>query len=98
MAWPETSVRKPSPRPWTDRNRKGRSRLLHQLAAGDGFQILVEDLVAGRLVEIEFFEDPQGLARIHGAVLRIERAVGREQDLLGRIELQAAFGRQLAAE
>src|SRR5262249_33446145 len=72
--------------------------LVYQFAAGDGFQILVVELLAVRLGDLERIEDLEGEARIHRAAFRIERAVGSEHDLLQREELQAAFGRRLAAE
>src|SRR5450759_3465686 len=70
----------------------------HECSAGDAFEVLVENLVAGCLVEIERLENPQGFARIHRAVFRIERAIGGEYDLVDREELQAAFGRRRRPE
>src|ERR1017187_8166399 len=98
MVSPATSARKPSPRPWTHLKAARARRSFHQLAAGDGLKVLVEDLVAGFLVELERLQDAQCLARIDRSVLRIERAIGSEHDLVDRIELQSAFGRRHAAE
>src|SRR5215470_19846278 len=72
--------------------------LLYQLRAGDGFEILIIDLFAVGLGNIERIQDLQRHARIHRSAFRIERAVGREHDFLQREELEAAFGRGLAAE
>src|SRR5215831_18208152 len=72
--------------------------LLYQLRAGDGFEILIIDLFAVGLGDIERIQDLQRYARIHRPAFRIEWAVGREHDLLQREEFQAAFGRGLAAE
>src|SRR5262249_61860140 len=72
--------------------------LLYQLCAGDGFEILIVDLFAVGLGNIERIQDLQRHPRIHRPAFRIERAVGGEHDLLQREELEAAFGRGLAAE
>src|SRR6266550_2477831 len=45
---------------------RARRRLLHQLHAGDCFEILVVDLLAVGLGDIERVEDLQGDPRIHG--------------------------------
>src|SRR6516164_7885322 len=72
--------------------------LLYQLRAGEGFEILIIDLFAVGFGNIERIQDLQRHARIHRPAFRLERAVGGEHDLLQREELQAAFGRGLAAE
>src|SRR5262245_22280530 len=72
--------------------------LLYQLRAGDGFEILIIDFYAVGLGNIERIENLQRHTRIHRPAFRIERAVGREDDVVQREELQAAFGRGLAAE
>src|SRR5262249_42073191 len=72
--------------------------LVYEFSAGDGFQILVVELLAIGLGDIERIEDLEREPRIHRAAFRIERAVGSEHALLQREELQAAFGRRLAAE
>src|ERR1700722_14678535 len=74
------------------------ARLLHQLLAGDRFEVLVKDLVARRLVHLQRLEDAQRLAWEHGAALRIERTVGCEYDLVDIEELHAALGRWLGGE
>src|SRR5674476_1640256 len=78
----------------------GRARFYsrHEFSAGDAFEVLVEDIVAGCLVEIERLENPQGFARIHGAVLGIERTIGGEQDLVDRIEFHPTLGRRRRPE
>src|SRR5882757_7207135 len=68
-------------------------RLLHQLHAGDGLQVLVVDLLAVGFRDVELVEDAQRLARIHRAAFGIERAVGGEQYLFQRIELEPGLGR-----
>src|SRR6516165_6761425 len=72
--------------------------LLYQLGAGDGFEVLIVDLFAVGLGNIERIQDLQRHAWIHRPAFGIERAVGGEHDLLQREELQAAFGRGPAAE
>src|SRR5262249_3781740 len=67
-------------------------RLLHQLHAGDGFEILVVDLLAVGLGNVERVENPQRLAYIHRAAFRIEWAIGGEDDLLQRVELEPGLG------
>src|ERR1039457_6378466 len=94
MVSPATSARKPSPRPWTNLKAARARRSFHQLAAGDGLKVLVENLVARHLVELERFQNAQRLARIHRSVFRIERAIGSEHDFVDREKLQAALGRR----
>src|SRR6516225_9040431 len=72
--------------------------LLYQLRAGDGFEVLIIDLFAVGFGNVERVQDLQRHPRKHRRAFRIERAVGGEHDLLQRAELQAAFGRGLAAE
>src|SRR5580700_9180823 len=71
---------------------------LHDLLAGYRFEVLVKNLVVGRLVHAELVENAQRLAHIHGAAFRIERAVGSEHDLVDGEELHAALGRRLRGE
>src|ERR1035437_3523913 len=98
MVSPATSARKPSPRPWSHLKAARARRSFHQLAAGDGFKILVENLIAGFLAEIERLQNAQRLARIHRSVFRIERAIGSEHDLVNGEELKAALGRRRRSE
>ena len=47
---------------------------------------------------IDAIDDAQRFARVHGAFLGIERAVGGEHDLVGIVEGKPGMGRRLAAE
>src|SRR5437763_10148923 len=73
-------------------------RIVHQRTAGETFQVLEKDLVPVGLGQIEGLQDLQRYARKHGALLRVERAVGGEDHLVARIELQPAFRRRRAPE
>src|SRR5262249_28302902 len=64
--------RTPSFPNWKSARRVGRRRfLLHQLYTGDGFEVLVVDLLAVGLGNVERVEDSQRLAYIHRAAFRI---------------------------
>src|SRR3977135_422608 len=72
--------------------RCGARRLFHRGHASAGFQVLVVDLLAIRLGDVERIQDLQRHSRIHGAALGIEWAVGREHDLLERKERKSPLG------
>src|SRR3981189_1604783 len=71
---------------------------LDQLGAGRGLQVLEIDLFQLVLRQVERVENAQRLADIAGAFLGIERAVGREDDILDRIEGEPAHGPGVGAE
>src|SRR5665811_2129428 len=64
----------------------------------DRLQIAVPDLLLVGLRQVDAFENAQRLAGIHGAPLRIERAVGGEHDLVEVVERKLGMGRRHAAE
>ena len=65
---------------------------------GDALEIAVGDRLLFRLRNVGRLEEAQGVARIHRALFRIERAVGREQHLVGRVEGKPAHGGGVGAE
>src|SRR5262252_10829322 len=79
-------------------HKRKRSASLHQLRAGERLEILVEDLLLLVLRQVERIQDAQRLADVAGALLGVEWAIGREQDLLGRIETHAQHGPGIGAE
>src|ERR1700736_5241500 len=71
---------------------------LHERLPGDPLEVLVIDLLARLLGEVERVENLQRLADIARAFFRIERAVGGEHHLVERKEREPAHGRRMRAE
>src|SRR5262249_37184030 len=69
-----------------------------ELHPGDGLEIAVPDLFLVGLRHVDAFDDAQGFARVHRALLRIERAVGSEHDLVEVVEGEARMRRRHATE
>src|SRR5262245_19867853 len=72
--------------------------LLHKLLPRQLLEILVIDRVARLLRDIQAVDDLDRLADVARALLRVERAVRREQNLVVRIERHAAQRGAVAAE
>src|SRR5262245_19707776 len=66
--------------------------------AGDRFEVAVPDLFLLGLRHVDALDDAQSLARVHRALLRIERAVGGEHDLFEVVERDPRMRRRDAAE
>src|SRR5262249_10209557 len=64
----------------------GARDLLDQLGAGQLLEIPVVDVLELVLRQVRIVQNAQRLADVHRALLGIERAVGREHDVLVRIE------------
>src|SRR5215471_2080343 len=71
---------------------------LDQLAPDQPLEILVIDLVALCLGEIERIENPDRLADVARALLGIERTIGCEHEVIERIECHAADRRGMRPE
>src|SRR5262245_19155943 len=78
--------------------RPGTTELRLEFHARDGLEVAVPDLFLVRLRHVDAFENAQRFARIHRALLRIERAIGREYDLVGVIESESRMRCRHAAK
>src|ERR1700759_4496086 len=72
--------------------------LLLKRHAAHGLEIAVPDLLLVGLRHVDAFEDADGLARVHCALFRIERAVGGEHDFVEVKEGEARMHRRFAGE
>src|SRR5690349_17152675 len=88
----------PAPATTTGRSAIASWSLFDELDPGQLLEIAVIDLLELVLRQVEPVDDAQRLADVAGAFFRIERAVGREHDLLGRIEGDAQHGAAVGAE
>src|SRR5215510_15900395 len=71
---------------------------LHERLACQLLDVAEVDLLALVVGDVEAVDDLDGLADVLRPTLRIERTVGGENDLVGAVELQAAYGRRAGAE
>src|SRR4029453_16651220 len=80
------------------RGTAGNSTLTLEFRARDRLEVAVPDHFLVRLGHVDAFKNAQGFARVHCALLGIERAVRREYDLVGVVERKTRMGRRHAAE
>src|SRR5262249_3674438 len=89
----------PAPATTTGRALTGAARaLLDELRAGQLLEVLVVDVLELVLRQVRVVQNPDRLADVHRALLGIERAVGREHDVLVRIEGEPERGPRLGGE
>src|SRR5262249_39329645 len=74
------------------------SALLDQLCARQRLEALMMDFLELVLGQVRVVQDPDRLADVHRALLGIERAVGREHDVLVRVEGEPERGPRLGGE